>query len=160
MNKRTKQEHGDLISRVVENRAALRQVQGFVEHIDDRVERIEATSQVRLDAISSKSDAIQASLMNLRSLGDQIMAFVRSFPDEIRELLHKIVQVDWRTYQAVLQIQDRLDRSPTSLHDSNIHFTNVLGEYRELPYEYFCHWEVRALLHCSSPLFPIADLFN
>ena len=70
------------------------------------------------------------------------MGFVRTFPYEIRELLQSIVQADWRTYQAVLQIQERLARSPTTLHDSNIQFTNVLGEYRELPYEYFCQWEV------------------
>lgn len=154
MNIRTRQEHEDLISKVVENRAALQQVQGFVEQIEDRMEGMRATSQAKLDAISSKSDALQVSVMSLRDLGEQVMVFVRTFPREIRQLLNTFMQVDWRTYQAVLQIQERLSRSPTSLHDSNIKFTNVLGEYRELPYEYFCHWEVRMLpsqiLSCSD----------
>ncbi len=145
MNISTKQEHKDLISKVVEHRAALQRVQGIVEHIEDNMEGMRAASQVKLDAISSKVDAIQVSVMSLRSLGEQIMAFVRTFPREIRDLLNTLVYVDWRTYQAVLQIQERLTQSPTSLHDSNIKFTNVLGEYRELPYEYFCHWEVRML---------------
>ena len=130
INVRTKRDHGDLMSKIVENRAALNQVHGMIEHIENKMEGIEATSQAKLDAISSKSDATQLSITSLRSLGEQIMAYVRTFPDDIRDLLQKIVLADWRTYQAVLQIQNRLAQSPTSSHDSNIQFTNALGEYR------------------------------
>ncbi|KAL9117597.1 MAG: hypothetical protein Q9187_005866, partial [Circinaria calcarea] len=141
MGARAKQNHGDLISKIAEQRAALHQVHGMVEHIEHRMEGVEATSQAKLDDISSKSDATYASVISLRNLAEQVMAFVGTFPQEIRNLLYTIMQADWRTYQAVLQIQERLARSPSSLHGSNIQFTNALGEYRELPYEYFCHWE-------------------
>ena len=130
LNVRAKQDHGDLISKIAEQRAALHQVHGMVEHIEDRMEDVEATSQAKLDAISSKSDATHASVMSLRNLAEQVMAFVGTFPREIRDLLYTIMQADWRTYQAVLQIQERLAHSPSSLHDSNIQFTNALGEYR------------------------------
>ena len=73
---------------------------------------------------------------------DQILSFIRTFPQDIRERLQVLTQSDWRTYQAVLQVQDQIARSPTSLQESDIHFTNVLGEHRTLPYEYFCQWEV------------------
>ncbi|KAL9064147.1 MAG: hypothetical protein Q9161_009057 [Pseudevernia consocians] len=92
-------------------------------------------------ALSSKVDEIHLSVTSLRSVGEKIMGFICTFPNEVRELLQSIVQADWRTYQATLQIQERLAHSPTTLHESNIRFTNVLGEYRELPYEYFCQWE-------------------
>ena len=132
MNVRVKRDHGDLISKIAEQRAALHQVHGIVEHVKDRMEGVEATSQAKLDAISSKSDATHASVISLRNIAEQIMAFVGTFPREIRNLLYTIMQADWRTYQAVLQIQERLAHSPSSLHASNIQFTNALGEYRVL----------------------------
>ena len=128
------------MSKIAEQRATMHQLHESVERIENRIEGVESNSR----ALSSKVAETHLSVTSLRSLGEQIMGFVRTFPQEIRELLQKLVQADWHTYQAVLQIQERLARSPTALHDSsNIHFTNVLGEYRELPYEYFCQWEVR-----------------
>ena len=139
INTRTKQDHGTLMSKIAEQRATMHQLHQSVERIENRMEGVESSSR----ALSSKVDETHLSVTSLRSLGEQIMGFIRTFPHEIRDLLQSIVQADWRTYQAVLQIQERLARSPTALHDSNIQFTNVLGEYRELPYEYFCQWEVR-----------------
>ena len=122
------------MSKIAEQRATLHHIHHSVECIEDRVEGVESNSR----AISTKVDETHLSVINLRSLGEQIVAFVRTFPHDVRDLLQSIMQTDWRTYQAVLQIQERLARSPTSLHESNIQFTNVLGEYRKLPYEYFC----------------------
>ena len=149
INTRTKQEHGTLMSKIAEQRTTMHQLHESVERIENRLEGVESNSR----ALSSKVDETHLSVLSLRSLGEQIMGFIRTFPHEIRDLLQSIVQADWRTYQAVLQIQERLARSPTALHDSNIQFTNVLGEYRELPYEYFCQWEVRVQspYHQSSP---------
>ena len=139
INTRTKQEHVSLMSKIAEQRATMHQLHGSVERIENRMEGVESNSR----ALSAKVDETNLSVTSLRSIGEQIMGFIRTFPQEIRELLQSIVQADWRTYQAVVQIQERLARSPTASHDSNIQFTNVLGEYRELPYEYFCQWEVR-----------------
>ena len=130
MNARATRHHGDLLSKIDEQRAALYRVNSMVEHIEDRMEGIDGTSRGELNAIKSKCDATHNSVMSLQHLSKQLMSFVTNFPREIRDLLHNIVQADWRTYQAVLQIQARLAHSPSSLHASNIHFTNALGEYR------------------------------
>lgn len=122
--------HGDLLSKIDEQRAALYRVKSMVEHIEDRIEGIDGTSRGEMNAIKSKCDATHNSVMSLQHLSKQLMSFIINFPREIRDLLHNIVQADWRTYQAVLQIQARLAHSPSSLHASNIHFTNALGEYR------------------------------
>lgn len=137
------------MSKIAEQRATMHQLHESVDRIESRMERVESNSR----ALSSQLDETHLSVMSLRSLGELIVGFVRTFPHELRDLLQSTVQTDWRTYQAVLQIQERLARSPTTLHDSNIQFTNVLGEYRELPYEYFCQWEVRVQspYHQSSP---------
>lgn len=142
MDARTKKDRSELISKVQENRSALRDVHNIVDSIEGRMEVIEATSKANSEAILVEKETMNASMVSLRNLGEQILNFLRSFPKEIRALLQGIMQADWRTYQAVLQIQEHLARSPTFLHDSNIRFTNALGEYRELPYEYFSHLEV------------------
>ena len=149
INTRTKQEHGTLMSKIAEQRATMHQLHESVGRIENRMEAMESNSR----ALSSKVDEIHLSVTSLRSVGEKIMGFICTFPNEVRELLQSIVQADWRTYQATLQIQERLAHSPTTLHESNIRFTNVLGEYRELPYEYFCQWEVRVQIpyHQSFP---------
>ena len=158
MNTRTKQEHGTLMSKINDHRTALGHVHNYVERIDTRMEGVESSAR----AICSKFDETHLSVTNLRSLVEQIMAFINIFPHDIRKLLQGIIQADGRTYQAVVQIQERLARSPTSLHDSNIQFTNVLGEYRELPYEFFCQWEVRehTLYTLPSLFFASANLLH
>jgi len=119
------------MSKAAESRAAMQEVHGIVEHIDHSMEGVVTTLEAKTGAISVKIDTINASIMSLRALGEQILGFVRTFPREIRDLLQTMIQTDWRTYQAVLKIQERLARSPNSLHESNIQFTNALGEYRE-----------------------------
>jgi len=160
MNTRTKREYGDLSMKIAEHRAGLRQVQETVDNIEDRMGGIETARHDEFKAISSKADETQSSLMSLRNLGEKIMSFMMTFPQEIRDLLQTIVQSDWRTYQAVLQIQDRLARAPSSLHDSKIRFANALGEYRELPYERFCNWEVRTPLRVTFDITPIPDCLH
>ena len=142
INTRTKQEHGTLMSKIAQQRATMHQLHESVERIENRMEGVESNSR----ALSSKVDETHLSVTRLRSLGEQIIGFIRTFPHEIRDLLQSIVQADWRTYQAVLQRPERSSQSPTAWTADTIQFTNVLGEYRELPYEYFCQWEVRKTL--------------
>lgn len=137
MNVRATRRHGNLLSKIDEQRAALHRVHGMIEHIEDRMEDIGGTSRGELEAIKSKCDAIHNSVMSLQHLTKHLMGFIINIPREIRDLLHNIVQADWRTYQAVLQIQARLAHSPSSLHASNIHFTNALGEYRVCAFQIY-----------------------
>ena len=97
----------------------------------------------RLNTISEHAHATQLSILSIRHLGEQITAYIRTFPKEVRDLLNTIINNNAQMYQTLVQIQYSISRAPSSLQASNLRFTNVLGEYRELPYEYFCHWEVR-----------------
>lgn len=58
------------MSKVLENRAALRHVHGIVEDIENRMEGIEATSKANQETTLIKSDAINTSIVSLRSLGE------------------------------------------------------------------------------------------
>ena len=130
INVKANRRHGDLVSKIDEQRVALHRAHGMVKHIQDRMVGIDGTSQGEMDAISSKCEATHASVMISQHLTEQLMRFVINFPREIRDLLHDIVQADRRTYQAVLQIKATIAHSLSSLHASNIQLTNALGEYR------------------------------
>ena len=128
--------------KIAEHRATVLHVQKQVESLKDNMTEEGTATRARLDAISSDTNATQASVTNLRTLAEQITGFIRTFPQNVRDALQGPMQSNWQMYQILLQIQRATSRAPTSLHASNIRFTNALGEYRELPYEYFCHWEV------------------
>ena len=160
MDTRNQEKHSDLMSKAAEHRAALHKVQDGVAQIEDKMSRAgavfdrrldgienditqaEKTSSRCLDEISAKVGDTRTSVMSLRSTGEQILKFLRTFPGEMRELLENILRANWQTYQVLLRIQQSTTRSPTGLLESNIRFEDALGEYRELPYEFFRHWEV------------------
>ena len=108
------------------------------------MDKLEAVADTNTKAMVDKTDGINTSVVSLRTLVHQIVEVLKTFPRDIRDMLQNIVQADWRTYQAILRIQEHLARPPSSLNESNIQFTNGLGEHSSLPYEYFCQWEVRA----------------
>ena len=130
------------MSKVVEHRATVLHVQKQVETLKDNMTEEGIATRARLDDISSDINATQASVASLRTLAEQITGYIRTFPQSVRDSLQAPMQSNWQMYQVLLQIQQTISRAPTSSHASSIRFTNALGEYRELPYEYFCHWEV------------------
>ena len=161
MDSRDKEKHSDLMSKVAEHRATLHKVQDGIVQVDEKISRAGAAFDKRLegiennmtqaretssrgfDEIVAKVKGTQTSVMSLRSTGEQILRCLRTFPREMRELLQKILIANWQMYQILLKIQQTTVRSPTGLLDSNIRFEDALGDYSELPYEYFRHWEVR-----------------
>ncbi|KAL8671359.1 MAG: hypothetical protein Q9168_004141 [Polycauliona sp. 1 TL-2023] len=141
LNHRTKEGFGASKSRDDQHKAAVERLQSTIEHSKDAMDITADETKANLHTLSDQVDSTNTSIASLASIGDQILAFVRTFPQEIRERLQAITQADWRTYQAVLRLQESISRAPTSLHDSDIQFTNALGEFRSLPFEHFCHWE-------------------
>ena len=146
MDSRSKSGQQSLLSKVTENRAALGRVQEEIERMGEDSREANAITCKKLDALSANFDTTQVSIMSLRSLGEQMMEYIGHFPREVRDLLRAILQSNWQIYRVLLQTQQSTSPSPTGLLESNIKFEDALGEYRELPYEYFRHWEVRNLL--------------
>ena len=128
--------------KIAEHRAIVLDVQMQLESLQVNVIEEGTATRARLDAISSDTNATQASFTSLRTLAEQTAGYLRAVPQKFRDALQAPMQHNWQMYQVLLQIQQATSRTPTSLNASNIRFTNALGEYRELPYEYFCHWEV------------------
>ena len=160
MGSRAQEKHSDLMSKVAEHRAGLQKVQDGITQVegkvsrvgvalDQRLDRVDATisqagetSDRRFDEIGAKVEHTQFSVISLRKTGEQILRCIGTFPREMRGLLQNILHANWQMYQVLLKIQQSTARSPTGLLESNIRFEDALGDYRELPYEYFRHWEV------------------
>ena len=122
---------------VADNRAALGRIQSGTEDMSNSLQEANAASHKKLDALSTKTDATQSSILSLRSLAEQVASHIAHFPRELRDLLRAILRSNWQMYQVLLQVQRCTSHNPTGLLDSNIKFEDALGEYRELPYEYF-----------------------
>ncbi len=170
MRSQDKEKHSDLLSKAAEHRAALHKVQDGIEQVEQKVSRAGAAFDERLASIESKMsqaretsdrhfDEIgaqvvdtQTSVTSLRSTGEQILRYLGTFPREMHELLQSILRANWQMYQVLLKIQQSISPSPTGLLNSNIRFEDALGDYKELPYEYFRHWEVRIRAATNSSL--------
>lgn len=90
INTRTKQEHGTLMSKIAEQRATLHQVHDSIERVESKMGGVDSSCR----AILSKVEETQTSVMSLRSLEEQIMVFIRTFPHDMRDLLQSIMQAD------------------------------------------------------------------
>jgi hypothetical protein len=128
--------------KVAKHRVAMNQMQVQIRAVDQRIVEADAASQSKLSCISSKLDTTYNSVVSIRGLCEQLRDYFGTFPQEIQGHLQRIMNSNWQIYQILLQIQQSLRRGPTSLLETNIRFEDALGEYRELPYEYFRHWEV------------------
>lgn len=132
-----------MTSRFEQQKVVLSQIEHTGENIEHKIDRLATVANANSEAMAKKIEIANTSIISLRALGSQILDFLKTFSQEIRDRLQSITQADWRTYQAILRVQEHLARSPSSLNETNIHFTNSLGEYSSLPYQYFCQWEVR-----------------
>lgn len=136
---RGKKFHKDLMTNILEHRQRL---EDGLQAMKDQVSQGQDAVNNRLDKMSETTTNLHVSVINLRSLGSQILAFMGTFSAEIQTLLQKIIHTDQQMYNLLLQIQRRISASPTSMLQSNIRFEDALGRTRELPYEYFRYWEV------------------
>lgn len=135
------------MSRAAEHRAALHKVQDGIVRIEKKVVRADSVFHQRLDSIendmpqamrssdrhfheiSAEVEVTNTSVTSLRSTGEHILRCLRTFPREMRELLQNIIRANWQMHQVLLNIQQKIDRSPTALLESNIQFEDALGDY-------------------------------
>ena len=142
MDSRLKGEHQDLRSQILEYRRMLSEVQGRIGHVEENMREQAKTEEANHGAITSRIDTLQVSVLNLRTLGSQMLKHVCTFPQSLQTQLRAILYSNWQMYQVLLRLQQQVPQNPTNLMESNIKFEDALGDFKELPYEYFRHWEV------------------
>ena len=124
-----------------------RTLDGANERVADVQERLKcasAATRAEFNNISVQIQENQTALVNIRSIGQQMMDLVRKFPLEMRDLLQRILQSNWQIYRLLLTLQQTPGPSPTGRLSSDIIFEDALGQVQELPYQYFRNWEVRS----------------
>ena len=142
---RGKKGHKDLMTKILEQRQCFNRLDDGIQAVKDQMSQGQGSLETRLDTMSNTANNLQTSVTSLRGLGSQILAFIGTFSAEIQILLRKIIHTDQQMYNLLLQVQQRISASPTTMLQSKIKFEDALGRARELPYEYFRHWEVSYL---------------
>jgi hypothetical protein len=107
-------------------------------------QELESNSEL-LNSMSSPTLSLQSSAMTLGNIGRQILVFLSTFPAEIRDMLKTIVRSNLQIYSILLSSQTNISANPSLLLKSNIRFEDALGRVRELPFEWFRHWEASTL---------------
>lgn len=110
-----------------------------------------------LSELTLNLHSTQTSLASLRTLGLQVLAFLRAFPSELQSLLKMIIRTNMQMYVLLLGISERIGASPTLLLQSNIKFEDALGVRRELPFEWFRSWEVRETIKAVGETFVLTS---
>lgn len=142
MDSRLKGEHQDQTSQITEQRRMLSEVHGRIGHVQENMRAQARTEEANHRGITSRIDSLQMSVMNLRTLGYQMLNHLCTFPQSLQTQLRAILYSNWQMYQVLLRLQQQVAQNPTNLIESNIKFEDALGDFKELPYEYFRHWEV------------------
>ena len=133
-----------LEGKATEHQSVLYSINERTQSMDDRMKLVQAADHEILESVDARVDKIDHSIVQARQFGQQIMDYLNAFSGKIQGLLRAILQSNLQTYQLMLQMQQNVPPRPTNLLESNIRFEDVLGELKELPYEYFRHWEVKS----------------
>ena len=129
---------------IAEHHTILYSVQERTQGMDERIKLAKGADHEILESIYARVDRMNHSVVQARNFGQQIMDYLNTFSGKVQGLLRAILQSNLQTYQLMLQMQQNISPRPTNLLESNIRFEDALGEIKELPYEYFRHWEVES----------------
>ncbi|KAF2195524.1 hypothetical protein K469DRAFT_14220 [Zopfia rhizophila CBS 207.26] len=148
--------HVTLLASVLEQGMSLKNIRDEMSTVQDSVkeyakEQVQYTNNVMakvedaattLDRVSESTESVHATVMSFRCLGIQLMQMIHDLPVQVREVLEQVVRTNVEIYHMLRAIQDSILRSPASQPGNSIHFEDVLGRSKTLPYEYFRYIEV------------------
>ena len=151
MEARSRAEHTYLMAEILKHRQDAIRVDEGLRQVKDQVSKTRADLKQRIESVDDTVVSVQNRVQNIQNIGEQILAFLGSFPSEFRALLRNMTQMDFRIYNILLEVQRDIAAAPTNILQSNIRFEDALGRGRELPYEFFRRWEVSSHgLQCSE----------
>ena len=89
-------------------------------------------------------------LRMIRRVGERLFEDIFSFSEALLDCLRKTVSTNMDIYALLLKIQASMPQRIESPSQDAIHFQDVLGRTKDLPYIYFHHWTVfEAMLRCD-----------
>ncbi|KAL8714822.1 MAG: hypothetical protein Q9220_001335 [cf. Caloplaca sp. 1 TL-2023] len=139
---RAKENDQGVAEKLTGQRHQLDRVEAGINDLDQRLAREQTATNQKISDLGATTTTSNAAILSLRDISGYISTFLASFPQEFRGFIQRVLQDNWNMYQVLLQIRDRIPAQPTTLIDSNIKFEDALGRTKELPYEFFRHWEV------------------
>lgn len=122
-------------------------IKAALEPVQDQLNVVAVASERKLDSISMDVMSIATSVSHFGGILSNIVRFLRAIRSETRAALQQILQTNMQIYAMLVASQNNINATPSLLLESNIQFEDALGRKSSLPYQWFRHWEVRAIIH-------------
>lgn len=111
------------------------------------VEKQQANTQSQL-SVGFRSVLHELSI--LASMGRSFFSMLVPFSEKALEYLRKNMKANMEMYALLLKIQTSIPQGMFLSRQDSIHFEDVLGRKKLLPYDYFRHWDVfDSMLRCE-----------
>ena len=84
------------------------------------------------------------------AMGRSFLSMLVPFPEKALEYLRKNMKANMEIYALLLKIQTSIPHGMFPSRQDSVHFEDVLGRKKLLPYDYFRHWDVfDSMLRCE-----------
>ena len=126
------------------------------ERLEDELKSIRKEQKETGSSILSVLDLASAQLQSIYLIGASLLRNLVPFSQKVLQYLRENMRINLEIYALLLKIQQEM---PKQLADSDsIYFEDELGRGKNLPYAYFCHWEIfEAMLRCHFKDLPEAE---
>ncbi len=86
----------------------------------------------------------------IRAIGRSLLSMLVPFSEKALEYLRTNVKANMEIYALLLRIQTSIPQGMFLSRQDSVHFEDVLGRKKFLPYDYFRHWDVfDSMLRCE-----------
>ena len=84
------------------------------------------------------------------AMGRSVLSMLVPFSEKALEYLRKNMKANMEIYALLLKIQTSIPQGIFASRQDSVHFEDVLGRKKLLPYDYFRHWDVfDSMLRCE-----------
>ena len=132
------------------NERALRVSTSRFHHLDTQLISIESDQERTRTEMSSGFRYILLQLKMIRAIGENLLANLIPFSEKVVDYLRRKISLNMEIGALLLKIQASISNRILFPILDALHFEDVLGRTKDLPYTYFRHWDVfESMLRCK-----------
>ena len=112
------------------------------QHVDSQLVSIKSKQQGTRTEISFGFGSILLQLKMIHAIGKRLLNNLIPFSQTVLDCLRRNTSTNMEIYAFLLKIQKKMPNRMLLPAQDVVHFEDVLGRTKDLPYAYFHHWDV------------------